>query len=99
MPLKRWWDRAHKIVGASSVRGVGVDAAQWLQVASDVADAGGLLHTLWVNREPAGDAAVYGGADLGNGGSALAQFVASHGLPASLDLTLPPLATLILRAD
>ncbi len=60
MPLKRWWDRAHKIVGASSVRGVGVDAAQWLQVASDVADSGGLLHALWVSREPAGDAAVYG---------------------------------------
>jgi len=45
------------------------------------------------------DAAIYGGSNVGNGGWALAQFVPSHGLPASLDLTLPPLATLILRAD
>ncbi len=41
----------------------------------------------------------YGGSNLGNGGSVLAQMVSSHELPASLELILPPLATIILRAD
>ncbi|MFC3110122.1 1,4-alpha-glucan branching protein GlgB [Undibacterium arcticum] len=43
------------------------------------------------------DAAAYGGSNLGNGGQVSAEPVASHGQPASLVLTLPPLATLILR--
>jgi 1,4-alpha-glucan branching enzyme len=43
------------------------------------------------------DAAIYGGSNLGNGGVVEAEAVASHGLPASLVLTLPPLATLILK--
>jgi len=45
------------------------------------------------------DAEVYGGSNLGNGGNVLAQMVSSHELPASLELILPPLATIILRAD
>ncbi|MGH7044486.1 MAG: alpha amylase C-terminal domain-containing protein, partial [Acetobacteraceae bacterium] len=45
------------------------------------------------------DAAVYGGSGLGNAGGALAQPIPSHDLPASVELTLPPLATVILRAD
>jgi 1,4-alpha-glucan branching enzyme len=44
------------------------------------------------------DAAIYGGSNLGNGGEIQAEDVASHGLPASVALLLPPLATLILRA-
>lgn len=44
------------------------------------------------------DAASYGGGNIGNGGSALAEAVASHAFPASLSLTLPPLATVILTA-
>ncbi len=44
------------------------------------------------------DAACYGGGDLGNGGVMVAEAMASHGLPASLTLTLPPLATLIISA-
>jgi 1,4-alpha-glucan branching enzyme len=44
------------------------------------------------------DAAVYGGSNLGNGGEIQAEDVSSHGLPASLTLVLPPLATVILRA-
>ncbi|MBV9757466.1 MAG: 1,4-alpha-glucan branching protein GlgB [Alphaproteobacteria bacterium] len=43
------------------------------------------------------DAAIYGGSGLGNGGVVSGSDVASHGLPASLDLLLPPLATLVLR--
>jgi 1,4-alpha-glucan branching enzyme len=42
------------------------------------------------------DAAAYGGTNGGNGGSAVAQPVASHGFDHSLSLFLPPLATLIL---
>jgi 1,4-alpha-glucan branching enzyme len=44
------------------------------------------------------DAAAYGGAGIGNGGRVVAHETPSHGLPAALDLTVPPLATLILRA-
>jgi 1,4-alpha-glucan branching enzyme len=44
------------------------------------------------------DAALYGGSNVGNGGAVSAQEIPSHGLPFSLHLTLPPLATLILRA-
>jgi 1,4-alpha-glucan branching enzyme len=44
------------------------------------------------------DASVYGGSNIGNGGSVVAEMVPSHDLPASLHLTLPPLATIILTA-
>ena len=45
------------------------------------------------------DSALYGGSNVGNSGALQAQDIPSHGLPASLLLTLPPLATLILRAE
>jgi 1,4-alpha-glucan branching enzyme len=40
------------------------------------------------------DALIYGGSGTGNLGGVTAEDVASHGLPASAELTLPPLATL-----
>jgi len=43
------------------------------------------------------DAAIYGGSNLGNGGGAHTEAIPAHGQPVSLRLTLPPLATLILR--
>ena len=43
------------------------------------------------------DAAVYGGSNLGNSGGLSAEPEASHGLPYSLNLLLPPLAALVLR--
>jgi len=43
------------------------------------------------------DAASYGGANIGNGGGARTSDVPSHGHSQSLQLTLPPLATLYLR--
>nr|WP_245182335.1 1,4-alpha-glucan branching protein GlgB [Glaciimonas immobilis] len=43
------------------------------------------------------DAAIYGGSNLGNAGSARSEPVASDGLGFSLELTLPPLATIILQ--
>ncbi len=43
------------------------------------------------------DAWVYGGSNIGNFGGVLAEQHPSHGRPYSLNLTLPPLSTLILR--
>ncbi|HEY7928834.1 MAG TPA: alpha amylase C-terminal domain-containing protein, partial [Steroidobacteraceae bacterium] len=45
------------------------------------------------------DAAIYGGSNLGNGGWVAAREIAAHGQPYSLELTLPPLATVLLRHD
>ena len=45
------------------------------------------------------DAAIYGGGGLGNFGEAWSRPVSRHGQPHSLELTLPPLSTLILTAD
>ncbi len=43
------------------------------------------------------DSEIYGGSNLGNGGWLQASGVPSHGQPYSLELTLPPLATVLLR--
>jgi 1,4-alpha-glucan branching enzyme len=45
------------------------------------------------------DADEYGGSGVGNMGRIAATATPAHGRPASLDLTLPPLATLILRPE
>ncbi len=45
------------------------------------------------------DATAYGGSGQGNGGAALAEDVPYHFLPASLVLTLPPLATIFLKPE
>ena len=45
------------------------------------------------------DASVYGGSNVGNGGWAQAEDVPSHDFPASLLLTLPPLATIVMIAE
>lgn len=65
MPLRRWWDRAQPVTGAPHVRGLGVGAEEWLQVARDVAAAGGVLHALWASCAATGERcaherAVYG---------------------------------------
>jgi 1,4-alpha-glucan branching enzyme len=44
------------------------------------------------------DAEVYAGSGGGSGGSVFAQHEASHGQPFTLEITLPPLGTLLLRA-
>ena len=43
------------------------------------------------------DAAAYGGSNVGNTGAVMAEAELAHGRPFSLSLTLPPLATVILR--
>ncbi len=45
------------------------------------------------------DAAAYGGSNVGNGGAVDTSAFPSHGRPSSLELVLPPLATLILRYE
>ena len=62
MPLRRWWDRAHTVAGAPGVRGLGVGAEEWLQVARDTAASGGALLALWGSATAQGPAqsAVYG---------------------------------------
>jgi 1,4-alpha-glucan branching enzyme len=45
------------------------------------------------------DAGVYGGSNMGNGGVIHTEAISSHGWPHSASLTLPPLATIVLRAD
>jgi 1,4-alpha-glucan branching enzyme len=44
------------------------------------------------------DATAYGGSGMGNGGQVTASDIPAHGHPASVSLTLPPLATMILCA-
>jgi 1,4-alpha-glucan branching enzyme len=44
------------------------------------------------------DAVTYGGSGVGNYGSAQAKPISQHDQPFSLQLTLPPLATIVLRA-
>ncbi len=43
------------------------------------------------------DAAVYGGSNVGNLGGIHSEDIASHGLPDSISLRLPPLAVLVLK--
>lgn len=43
------------------------------------------------------DSAIYGGSNVGNGGGVRAQPVPFHGRSHSIDLTLPPLGTLVLE--
>lgn len=45
------------------------------------------------------DSSYYGGANVGNSGLVAAESEASHGMAASLSLTLPPLGTLILKPE
>ena len=42
-------------------------------------------------------AEIYGGSNVGNSGAVEALELPSHGQPASVELTLPPLATIVLR--
>jgi 1,4-alpha-glucan branching enzyme len=45
------------------------------------------------------DSRFYGGSDMGNEGTAQATAVSAHGEPQSIELTLPPLSTIVLRAE
>jgi 1,4-alpha-glucan branching enzyme len=45
------------------------------------------------------DGKEYAGSGIGNGGGVMAQHVEQHGRPFSLELTLPPLAAVMLRPE
>jgi 1,4-alpha-glucan branching enzyme len=45
------------------------------------------------------DAEMFGGSNMGNGGHVAAEPTASHGRPASVSLTLPPLAVIALKPE
>jgi 1,4-alpha-glucan branching enzyme len=45
------------------------------------------------------DSTLYGGTGMGNGGRAHADATPSHDQPASVTLTLPPLATIMLTPE
>jgi 1,4-alpha-glucan branching enzyme len=45
------------------------------------------------------DAAIYGGGNVGNAGNVVAEAIPAHGQAHSISLTLPPLATLVLRPN
>jgi 1,4-alpha-glucan branching enzyme len=45
------------------------------------------------------DAGIYGGSNVGNGGFVTATEKRSHGQPFSIEVTIPPLATVLLRFD
>ncbi len=43
------------------------------------------------------DGEMFGGSNMGNAGVVVAEATASHGQPASVRLTLPPLAVVVLK--
>jgi 1,4-alpha-glucan branching enzyme len=45
------------------------------------------------------DSRFYGGSDIGNEGTVHTTAVSAHGEPQSIELTLPPLSTILLRAE
>lgn len=57
----------------------------------------GAGHSLYWEEILNTDAGIYGGSNLGNHGGVMAQEQQWHGHPASVQLTLPPLAAVILR--
>ena len=59
----------------------------------------GMQRAGWWSEVLNTDSAVYGGSNVGNSGGAATEGVPSHGKPQSVLLTLPPLATIVLRAE
>lgn len=52
----------------------------------------------WYRELLNSDSQMYGGSNMGNGGGVMAEPIASHGLPNSVVLTLPPLSVLYFKA-
>ncbi len=51
----------------------------------------------WYEEVFNSDSVYYGGSNLGNGAGVMAEPTESHGRPASIQITLPPLATVVLK--
>jgi len=57
----------------------------------------GVPEACWYEEVSNSDSTFYGGSDLGNGGGIQAALTESHGRPASMEVTLPPLATVVFK--
>jgi 1,4-alpha-glucan branching enzyme len=57
----------------------------------------GVPEACWYEEVSNSDSTFYGGSDLGNGGGIQAVPVESHGRPASMEVTIPPLGTVIFK--
>jgi 1,4-alpha-glucan branching enzyme len=79
------------------------DPADYLVVCSNFTPVPRLAHRLgvpeacWFEEIFNSDSTYYGGSNMGNGPGLMAEPQESHGRPASLPLTLPPLATVVLK--
>jgi 1,4-alpha-glucan branching enzyme len=57
----------------------------------------GVPEACWFEEISNSDSTFYGGSDMGNGGGIQAMPTESHGRPASMEITLPPLSTVIFK--
>ncbi len=57
----------------------------------------GVPESGWFEEISNSDSSFYGGSDIGNNGGLLATHQESHGRPASILVTLPPLSTVVLK--
>ncbi|MEX2119291.1 MAG: 1,4-alpha-glucan branching protein GlgB [Pirellulales bacterium] len=57
----------------------------------------GVPEHCWYEEISNSDSTYYGGSNMGNGPGLMAEDIPSHGRPHSINLTLPPLATVILK--
>jgi 1,4-alpha-glucan branching enzyme len=57
----------------------------------------GVPEACWYREIANSDSTFYGGSNVGNGGGILATNQESHGRPASMTFTLPPLATVVFK--
>src|SRR5690606_1170870 len=57
----------------------------------------GVPEACWYEEISNSDSAYFGGGNVGNDGGILATASESHGRPASIELTLPPLSVVVFR--
>jgi 1,4-alpha-glucan branching enzyme len=57
----------------------------------------GVPEACWFEEISNSDSTFYGGGDMGNGGGIQAMPTESHGRPASMEVTLPPLSTVVFK--
>jgi 1,4-alpha-glucan branching enzyme len=57
----------------------------------------GVPEVCWFEEISNSDSTFYGGSDVGNGGGILATSQESHGRPASIEATLPPLSVVVFK--
>jgi len=81
----------------------GKDPRDWLLVCCNFTPVPRIMHRLgvpelcWYQEVFNSDSAYYGGSNLGNFPGVMAENFSSHGRPASVQLTLPPLGVVVFR--